>query len=190
MRGYVSAYDAESGKLDWRWYVVPAIRPSLRAAELEQAARPGRRVWKTGGGGAMDSIIYDRPPLRAGGHRQWRACRRHPLAGRRRSPYLSSIVGSTSIPASTCGITSTPNESWITTTLAALHGDLSSTAATPCVMQAPKNGFFYVLDAKSASCCRPSLCAGVNWARGIDKKTGRPIVNPQARYDRLRAARW
>ena len=52
-------------------------------------------------------------------------------------------------------------------------------------MQAPKNGFFYVLDrADREADLGQDLSSPINWATGIDLKTGRPIENPDARYPR------
>jgi len=51
-------------------------------------------------------------------------------------------------------------------------------------MQAPKNGFFYVLDAATGEFISAKNFAAVNWATGIDQTTGRPLENPAARYDK------
>src|SRR5690606_28984491 len=51
------------------------------------------------------------------------------------------------------------------------------------VMQAPKNGFLYVLDAATGELLRANAYTEINWATGIDMETGRPIENPAARYD-------
>jgi quinohemoprotein ethanol dehydrogenase len=51
------------------------------------------------------------------------------------------------------------------------------------IMQANKNGFFYVLDRATGQLISAEPFARVTWASGIDLKTGRPIVNPDAYYD-------
>ena len=51
------------------------------------------------------------------------------------------------------------------------------------VMQAPKNGFFYVLDAKTGKLISAKPIIDVTWATGVDLATGRPIENPEARFE-------
>jgi len=62
VRGYVSAYDAGSGKLAWRFYTVPGD-PSkpFESPFLEKAAKTwSGEWWKFGGGGTVwDAIVYD-----------------------------------------------------------------------------------------------------------------------------------
>jgi len=50
------------------------------------------------------------------------------------------------------------------------------------LMQAPKNGFFYVLDRLTGAFISAAPYAHVTWAAGIDTATGRPIETPSARY--------
>ncbi len=52
------------------------------------------------------------------------------------------------------------------------------------VMQAPKNGFFYVLEAATGKLISADPFVPVNWASHVDIETGRPVENPAARYDR------
>ncbi len=58
------------------------------------------------------------------------------------------------------------------------------------LMQAPKNGFFYVLDAATGEFISAESFVPVSWAFGLDPETGRPYPNPEARYDRTGAAAW
>src|SRR5207237_10215210 len=51
------------------------------------------------------------------------------------------------------------------------------------IMQANKNGFYYVLDRLTGAFISAQPFAQVTWAKGIDKETGRPIINPEAHYD-------
>src|SRR5207244_1145050 len=50
------------------------------------------------------------------------------------------------------------------------------------VMQAPKNGFFYVLDAADGKLLSADKYVPVNWAERVDVATGRPVDNTAARY--------
>ncbi len=191
-RGYISAYDAETGAMKWRWYVVPGNpADGFEDASMEAAAKTWKgEWWKTGGGGApWDSIVYDPKTdlvyLGTGNGAPWPAEIRAPGGGDHL--YLASIVA---LKADTGEYVwhyqTTPNESWdydntnqIFTAELTLDGQQRHV-----VMQAPKNGFFYVLDAATGKLLSAkAYVPGVNWASGVDMKTGRPIINPEARYD-------
>ncbi len=110
MRGYVSAYDAETGKLDWRWYVVPGDPArGFENPQMEAAAKTWKGDWwKTGGGGApWDSIIYDPATnyvlVGTGSGAPWPSEYRSPGGGD--NLYLSSIVALDLDTASMRGIT-------------------------------------------------------------------------------------
>lgn len=194
MRGYVSAYDAESGKLDWRWYVVPGDpAKGFENPQMEAAAKTwSGQWWKTGGGGApWDSIIYDPVTnyvlVGTGNGAPWPAEIRAPGGGDHL--YLSSIVA---LDLDTGNYVwhyqETPNESWdYDSTSQLFTADIQVNGAQRhVVMHAPKNGFFYVVDAKTGELLSAeAYVPGVNWARGIDKKTGRPVVNPEANYGKI-----
>jgi quinohemoprotein ethanol dehydrogenase len=193
MRGYVSAYDAQTGKLDWRWYVVPGDpAKGFENPQMEAAAKTWHgQWWKTGGGGApWDSIIYDPKTnhvfVGTGNGAPWPSEIRSPGGGDHL--YLSSIVA---LDLDTGNYVwhyqTTPNESWDYDNTSQLFTADLNIAGTPrhVVMQAPKNGFFYMLDAKSGELLSAEpYVPGVNWAKGIDKKTGRPIVNQEANYSK------
>jgi PQQ-dependent dehydrogenase (methanol/ethanol family) len=191
MRGYISAYDAETGKLDWRWFVVPGDpAKGFENPQMEAAAKTWRgEWWKTGGGGApWDSIIYDPTTnyvlLGTGSGAPWPAEYRSPGGGD--NLYLASIVAlDLDTGKYVWHYQTTPAESWdYDNTSQLFTADLQLNGqARHVVMQAPKNGFFYMLDAKSGELLSAEpYVAGVNWAKGIDRKTGRPIVNPEANY--------
>jgi quinohemoprotein ethanol dehydrogenase len=193
-RGYLSAYNAETGKLEWRWYVVPgdpAKGPDGAASDNVMAAAAktwSGQWWKTGGGGApWDSIIYDPATnhviVGTGSGAPWPAEIRAPGGGDHL--YLSSIVAlDLDTGQYKWHYQATPNESWdYDNTSQLFTADLMFDGKSRhVVMQAPKNGFFYVLDAYSGALISATpYVAGVNWTRGIDK-TGRPIPNPAANY--------
>ena len=50
------------------------------------------------------------------------------------------------------------------------------------IMQAPKNGYFYVIDRKTGKFISGAALQKITWAKGLDPKTGRPIINPEAHY--------
>jgi PQQ-dependent dehydrogenase (methanol/ethanol family) len=191
VRGYVTAYDAETGNQVWRFYTVPGdpSQPFENPA-LEAAARTWKgQWWKLGGGGTVwDSIVYD-PKLGliyigVGNGSPWNQKLRSPGGGD--NLYLSSIVA---LKADTgeyvWHFQSTPGETWdYTATQPMILADLEiGGKLRQVLMQAPKNGFFYVIDRVTGEFISGAPYATVNWTTGLDPKTGRPKPSKEARYD-------
>ncbi|MCP3986434.1 MAG: PQQ-dependent dehydrogenase, methanol/ethanol family, partial [bacterium] len=183
VRGYVSAYDWETGELAWRFYTVPGD-PSqpFEHPELEEAAKTWTgEWWKVGGGGTVwDSIAYD-PELDllyvgTGNGSPWSRYLRSPEGGD--NLFVSSILA---LRPDTGKLVwhyqTTPGDNWdYTSTQHIMLADLEIGGRERRVlMQAPKNGFFYVLDRETGELISAEAFAKVNWAKGIDKATGRPI---------------
>jgi quinohemoprotein ethanol dehydrogenase len=190
VRGYVSAYDAESGKLAWRFYTVPGD-PSkpFESPALERASKTWTgEWWKIGGGGTVwDSLAYD-PELDllyvgTGNGSPWNREIRSPGGGD--NLYLSSILA---LRPDTGELVwhyqTTPGDSWdFTATQHIILADLEiGGRRRKVLMQAPKNGFFYVLDRQTGELLSAEAYTKVSWAKGVDKTTGRPIEDPAARY--------
>jgi quinohemoprotein ethanol dehydrogenase len=185
VRGYVSAYDAETGKLTWRFYVVPGDpKKGFEHPELELAAKTWdpKRDWSIGGGGnAWDSFSYD-PELDllyigTGNAGPWDPRVRNPGGGD--SLFVSSILA---IKSSTGRLAwhyqTTPADMWdFNATQNIVLADLDI-AGRPrkVLMQAPKNGFFYVLDRVTGELLSADKYVRVNWAESVDLETGRPIA--------------
>jgi PQQ-dependent dehydrogenase (methanol/ethanol family) len=191
VRGYVSAYDAETGKLAWRFYTVPGNPANgFENAAMEMAAKTWHgEWWKLGGGGTpWDAIVYD-PTLDllyvgTGNGGPWNQNLRSPGGGD--NLFLASIVAlKPDTGEYVWHYQTTPGETWdFTATQPIMIANLDfGGAKRRVVMQAPKNGFFYVLDAKTGELISADAFAPVNWASGVDLKTGRPIQNPETRYD-------
>jgi quinohemoprotein ethanol dehydrogenase len=190
VRGYVSAYDAKSGALVWRFYTVPGdpSKPQENPI-LEMAAKTWKGEWWKGGGGGTvwDSMAYD-PDLNllyigVGNGAPWNQKLRSPGGGD--NLFLSSIVALRPDTGEYAWhYQTTPGEMWdYTATQHIVLADLTiGGAVRKVLMQAPKNGFFYVLDRKSGELLSAKPYAPINWASGVDAKTGRPIVNPDAVY--------
>ncbi len=191
VRGYVSAYDAATGALAWRFFTVPGD-PALGFENdtIAAAARTWNgEWWKLGGGGTVwDSMAYD-PELDllyvgTGNGSPWNQALRSPGGGD--NLFLSSIVALRPDDGSyVWHYQTTPGESWdYTATQPIVVADLSLDGVQRrVVMQAPKNGFFYVLDAATGTLISADKFAAVNWASEVDLATGRPIENPAARYE-------
>jgi quinohemoprotein ethanol dehydrogenase len=192
VRGYVSAYDLSSGALKWRFFTVPrdpALGPQDQP-HLDKAARSWdpHGAWQYGGGGTVwDGMAYD-PELKlvylgTGNASPYDARIRSPRGGD--NLYLASIVA---VHAESGALAwyyqQVPAERWdYTATMKMILADLQIGGRTRRVlMQAPKNGFFYVLDRATGELLSAKNFTFVNWTKGIDPKSGRPIPNPAADY--------
>jgi len=191
-RGYVSAYDAETGRMVWRWYTVPGdpTKP-FENPQMEMAARTwGGEWWKTGGGGTVwDGITYDPKTdllfIGTGNGGPWPAEIRDP-GGKGDHLFLSSIVAlKPETGEYVWHYQQVQRDSWDYTAVQQITvADLEIDGRQRhVIMQAPKNGYFYVLDAATGELISARPIVPVNWSTGIDMKTGRPIMNPAARYD-------
>jgi quinohemoprotein ethanol dehydrogenase len=190
VRGYISAYDAETGKMVWRFYTVPG-NPSepFENKAMEMAAKTwGGEWWKEGGGGTVwDAISYD-PQLNlvyfgVGNGLEWPRGRRS--ADKGDNLFLSSIVAlNADTGAYVWHYQATPGEEWDFDAVQQLMlADLDIGGQhRQVLMQANKNGFFYVLDRKTGKLISAKTFVNINWAKGIDESTGRPIENPGIRY--------
>ena len=192
VRGYVSAYDAITGELAWRTYTVPGD-PSkpFESEALERAAETwSGEWWKVGGGGtAWDSMAYD-PDLDllyvgTGNGSPWSKYARSPGGGD--NLYLSSILA---LEPDTGELVwhfqTTPGDTWdFTSTQHMILADLMIDGRLrKVIMQAPKNGFFWVLDRETGAFISAKPYVTVTWADGVDPETGRPIPNGSAEYDK------
>ena len=192
VRGYVSAYDAETGELVWRWYTVPGD-PSkgFENDAMEMAAKTWHgEWWKLGGGGTVwDTIVYDPDTnlvyIGTGNGLPWDGELRSPGDGD--NLFISSIVAlNADTGAYVWHYQETPGEEWDYDSDAPIMlADLNIDGQMRKVlMHAPKNGFFYVLDRATGELLSAKAFSDMNWATGIDMTTGRPIVNPEAHYSR------
>jgi quinohemoprotein ethanol dehydrogenase len=190
VRGYVSAYDVDDGAFLWRFYTVPgnpADGFENEAMEMAAATWTGE-WWKVGGGGtAWDGMGYD-PALGlvyigVGNGGPFPQAHRSPGGGD--NLFLSSIVA---LDAETgeyrWHYQEVPGDQWdMTATQPIMLADLEIDGRMRHVlMQAPKNGFFYVLDRTNGELISAEKFAPVTWAERIDLETGRPVFNPAAFY--------
>ena len=201
VRGFVAAYDADSGKQLWKFYTVPdggqgddAPAYLQKAAETWNMDVLGASDAIGGGGTVWDSMAYD-PELDllyigVGNGSPWNRAYRSPGkdgTGEGDNLYLSSIVA---IRPKTGEYVwhyqTTPGETWdYTATQHIILADMEIEGKLRKVlMQAPKNGFFYVIDRETGKFISAKPYVTVNWASGIDPVTGRPIENPAMRIDK------
>ncbi len=188
-RGYVTAYDTRTGDKLWRFYTVPG-NPGLpfEHADLEAAAKTWNgRWWEQGGGGTVwDAIVYDQELdqlyIGVGNGVHWDRKVRSPGGGD--NLYLSSIVALNPDDGSYLWhYQTTPGDTWdYTATQPIILTDLELDGRTRKVlMQAPKNGFFYMIDRTDGSFISAEPYTYTSWASNIEN--GRPVETPGARYD-------
>lgn len=207
VRGYLSAYDAATGDLSWRFYTTP--NPEGRAdnaasdAVLAELAGPtwSDGAWKQSGGGGTvwDAMAYD-PALDllyfgVGNGNPWNHQQRS--GGEGDNLFVSSIVAvKPDTGEYVWHYQTTPGDTWdFTATQHLMLAELPIEGTTrKVIMQVPKNGFFYVLDREtgkllSANPVYPMAPEAatppgmpVAWASGVDLVSGRPVENPSARY--------
>lgn len=194
VRGYVTAYDAETGRKIWRFYTVPGD-PSkgpdgeVSDSALKMAAKTWTgEWWKVGAGGtAWDAFAYD-PEINllyigVGNGSPWARALRSPGGGD--NLFLSSIVA---VNADTGEYVwhyqEVPGDNWdytatqqITLADIRIDGELRKV-----LLHAPKNGFFYVIDRATGKLLSAKNFVPVNWASHIDLQTGRPVERPENYY--------
>jgi quinohemoprotein ethanol dehydrogenase len=191
VRGYVSAYDADTGKLVWRFYTVPGD-PSkpFEDRAMEAAAKTwSGEWWKLGGGGTVwDSIVYD-PELDllyigTGNGTPWDRRARSPQG--KDNLFTSSIVAlKPDTGQYVWHYQEVPGDAWDYDAAAPIIlADITISGTSRKVLfQAPKDGFFYVLDRATGQVISGKPYTPVTWATGIDPATGRPLENAGARYE-------
>jgi len=191
VRGYISAYDADTGKLAWRFYTVPGdpVKP-FESPILEKAAKTWTgQWWKFGGGGTVwDSIAYD-PGLDLvylgiGNGTPWNRRARSPRGGD--NLFTCSVIA---LKADTGEYVwhyqETPGDAWdFDSAESIVLADLAiNQTPRKVLLHAPKNGFFYVLDRATGELISAKPYTAVSWASSIDLKNGRPVENRAARYE-------
>ena len=190
-RGYVTAYDSATGEQRWRFYTVPGDPDKgFEHPELERAAQTWdtNSLWRVGLGGTVwDAMAYD-PNLDilyvgTGNAAPYPRKLRSPSGGD--NLFLASILA---LNPDTGRLLwyyqTTPGDNWdFTSTQKMILADLEIDGKTrQVIMQAPKNGFFYVLDRITGELLSAEPFATTTWASHIDMETGRPVETEQAEY--------
>ncbi len=189
VRGYVSAFDARTGQPLWRFYTVPGD-PAIDKDETTRMAAASwhGETWKKGGGGtAWNAFTYDPETdtifVGTGNGSPWNHKARS--EGQGDNLFLCSIVA---LDAKTgkykWHYQVNPGETWdfnavMDMPLATLIIDGKPRKV---IMQAPKNGFYYVIDRITGKLISAEPFAKVSWASKIDLTTGRPVEDPDARF--------
>ena len=196
-RGYVSAYDAETGELVWRFHTVPGNpADGFENEAMRMAADTWTGKWweKGGGGSTWDSMTYDPQTnlvlFGVGNGAPWNALARSPQGGD--NLFTVSIVA---VDADTgeyrWHYQEIPAEEWdydavqqITIADIEVNGAMRHVA-----MQATKSGYYYMVDAATGELLVAENFVPVNWTSGYDMATGRPVINAQAQYSKAEGPR-
>lgn len=190
VRGYLTAYDAETGEQKWRWFSVPGdpSRP-FEDESMRRAAKtwdPSGKWWEAGGGGTMwDTMAFD-PELNTmyvgtGNGSPWAHKKRSPKGGD--NLYLASVVAlDPDTGKYKWHYQETPGDNWdYTSTQPMILADIRIDGKLrKVILHAPKNGFFFVIDRTNGKFISARNFVPVNWASGYDKN-GRPMEIAAAR---------
>lgn len=196
-RGYMSAYDTNTGELKWRFFTVPGNpADGFESDALKMAADTWTGEWWTfgGGGTTWDAITYDPETnlviFGVGNGSPWNPLIRSPEGGD--NLFTVSIVA---VDADTgeyaWHFQEIPADEWdfdavqqVVIADLEIDGEMRHVA-----MQAAKNGYYYMLDANTGKLLRANNFVSVNWTSGYDMETGRPNINEFAQYTKSEKAR-
>ncbi len=184
IRGFVEAYDQSTGQSVWKTYTIPG------------AGEPGNDTWKgdswkTGAGSTWYVGSYD-PKLNL---LYWSTSNAGPWGGQTRGNDSSDIGQYTNLWTAAqlafdgdtgkiaWGYQYTPSDVWDYDGVnEAVLADVNiGGQRTPALLHADRNGFFYVLNRQNGKLLGADPVVPVNWAKGIDMKTGMPIEDPAKR---------
>jgi PQQ-dependent dehydrogenase (methanol/ethanol family) len=193
VRGWVAAYDAETGKEVWRFWTVPADpAKGFESKALERAARTWNGEWwkiAGGGGTVWDAVLYDPVTdllyVGTGNATPWNASVRDPNNGD--DLYAASILAlKPDTGEYVWHYQETPGDTWDYDAVSPMiTADLTLGGQKKhVILQPSKNGFFYVVEAATGKLLSADPFTEVNWATGVDLKTGRPNVVAAARYEK------
>jgi quinohemoprotein ethanol dehydrogenase len=190
-RGYMSAYDATTGKQSWKFYIVPGDPAKTDGVASDSIMPTAAKTWsgqwwkRGGGGNDWDAIAFD-PKL----HLVYFATGNgSPHPQKFRSPgggdnlFLCSVVAVDSRSGRYAWhYQEIPAEEWdYDCTAPMVLADLKiGGKVRPVLLHAPKDGFFYVIDRATGKLLSANNYVPNTWASGVDLKTGRPKINPES----------
>ena len=196
IRGYLDAYDADTGERVWRWYTVPGNpADGFENDAMAMAAETWTgEWWRFGGGGTVWHAItydpeFDQVIFGTGNGSPWNRRVRSPGGGD--NLFLCAVVAlDATTGAYRWHYQTTPGETWdYNSNMDIVLADLTIDGReVKAALHAPKNGFFYVLDRADGTLVSAEPFATVTWATGVDPETGRPVEVEGARYEEGPAA--
>jgi len=198
VRGYVTAYDTETGAQRWRFYTVPGNpADGFESDAMAMAAKTWTgNWWQYGGGGTVwNAMTYDpefnRIYLGTGNGSPWNRKIRSPGGGD--NLFLCSIVAlDADTGAYVWHYQTTPGETWdFNSAMDIVLADLNIDGKlTKVLLHAPKNGFFYVIDRATGKLISAEKFGKVTWADHVDRQSGRPVETANARYPDGEVVMW
>ncbi|MCZ6674781.1 MAG: PQQ-dependent dehydrogenase, methanol/ethanol family [Verrucomicrobia bacterium] len=192
VRGFVTAYFCDTGEMAWRTYTVPGDpKLGFESPDMEKAAKTWSGEWWIAGGGGTcwDSFSYD-PELKllyvgTGNGSPWTRIGRNQTNKLLDNLYLSSILALNADDGSIVWhYQTTPGDNWdYTAVQQMILTDIEwKGSMRQVILQAPKNGFFYILDRKTGELLAADAFIELNWAERVDLETGRPIETAFSDY--------
>lgn len=190
-RGYVTTYDASTGKQLWRFYTVPGNPADGFEDETQAMAAKtwSGEWWRWGGGGTVwNGMTYDealnRIYIGVGNSSNYDPAQRSPDGGD--NLFLASIVAlDADTGAYVWHYQQNPREAWdwkATNEMILTDMDIGG-ESRPVLMQAAINGFFYILDRRDGKLLSAEKYGKATWAEKVDLETGRPVEVENARYE-------
>jgi quinohemoprotein ethanol dehydrogenase len=198
VRGAVNCYDARDGHFLWRFYTVPGnpAKGFENEAMRKAASTWSGKWWQYGGGGTVWNAMTFDPQLNrvyigTGNGSPWNWKILNPGGGD--ALFLSSIVALNADTGEYIWHYQTqPDEAWDND--ATMDIELATLTiggrSHRVLMQAPKNGFFYVIDRDTGKLLSAGKIDNINWADRVDIKTGRPVERPNIRYEHSPTLLW
>ena len=190
-RGFVTAYDADTGEQAWKFFIVPGNpADGFENDAMEMAATTWTGDWwrHGGGGNAWHGFTYD-PDLDlvyigTGNGSPWNRKIRSPGGGD--NLFLCSIVAlDPDTGEYRWHYQTTPGDTWdYNSNMDIVLADLTIDGEqVKSLLHAPKNGFFYVINRETGKLVSAEPFADVTWATHVDPETGRPVEAEGARYE-------
>jgi quinohemoprotein ethanol dehydrogenase len=190
VRGFVDAFDANTGQKAWRFYTVPGDpKKPFENEAMRKAAPTWSGEWYKMGGGATvwDGMAYDPQAnlvyFGTGNGGPWPEVLRGSQG--KDNLYVCSIIAvNPDNGEMKWYYQAVPGDSWDYDSVQQLTlADITIAGRLRrVVMQANKNGYFYVIDRLTGEFISASPFAPLNWSEAMDKKTGRPFIHPRAFY--------
>ena len=191
VRGFFEAHDAKTGQFAWRFYTVPGdpSKPPENEDIRRAAATWSTEGMKMGGGGTVwDGMAYDPDAnlfyVGTGNAGPWPQDARKQGKDKENLYTASVLAVNPDTGKLAWYFQMVPGDEWDFDSVQQLLLADVVIKGQPrkVIMQANKNGFYYVIDRVTGKFISGQPFAQVTWARGLNEETGKPIVNPESYY--------